>query len=215
VDYSLFWYLGNISTFIPLVPIIFSLFIFKRFTPIQQLLIVWIILAFSADVLAYYAWQTWQNNNPIYHVYAVVEFFLILRIFKLALPKLLTKKRFIFVYFSFLTFAVINAIAWQSVLIFNSNVTTVTAFMIIVLVLLYFYSLLLKEDLGPLGKMPIFWMSAGMMLYFTTNFILFFLSKNQDFSLEHGYTIWGIHAAVNILSICFYTYALWIQPKTE
>ncbi|MFT5821583.1 MAG: hypothetical protein ACI8ZM_002836 [Crocinitomix sp.] len=197
------------------MPIILSLFFYKRFIPVQRLLVVLVILAFTADITAYIFWQLWQNNNPIYHVYAVIEFFLILRIFKLELSSLFSNKLFNFVFVSFLVFAVINAVAWQNIFLFNSNVTTISSFLIIVLVLIYFFSLLQKENLEPLGKMPIFWISAGLMLYFSTNLVLFFISKNEIFALENGYTIWGIHAVVNIILFCFYTYALWIKPKTE
>lgn len=214
-DYSLFWYLAHISTFISIVPIVVGLFIFKRLTPIQRVLFTLVLLVFTTEVTAYVFWQKELNNNPIYHVYAIIEFFLILQIFKIELTNLLFHKTFNIVFVLFLMFGVVNAVLWQNVFIFNSNVTTVLSLLVIVLVLIYYYSLLQKAKLEPLDKMPIFWISSGMMLYFSTNLILFFISKNEIFINKNGYTIWSIHSVVNILSICFYTYALWIKPKTE
>jgi hypothetical protein len=215
VDYSLFWYLGHISTFISIVPVLLSVFIFKKLSPIQLRLVTLIIVLFTTELTANIVWRQQINNNPIYHVYAVVEFFLILRIFKLELTKLFTLNKFIIIFVSFLTFAIINVIVWQNIFVFNSNVTTLSSFLIVVLVLIYFYSLLQKENLAPLGRIPIFWISAGMMVYFSTNLILFFITKNETFELVNRHSIWSIHAMVSILSICFYTYALWIKPKTE
>ncbi len=215
MDYSLFWLLGHISTFIPLVPILLSLILFKRFIPTQRRLVYVVIMAFLADITAYIFWQTWQNNNPVYHVYAVVEFYLILRIFKFELRSFFSNTKFMIVFATFLVYAIINALAWQNIFTFNSNVTTASAFLMLVLVFIYFFSLLQKEKLEPLGRIPIFWISAGLMLYFSTNLVLFFISKNEVFALENGFTIWSVHAIVNIILFCFYTYALWIQPKTE
>jgi hypothetical protein len=197
------------------VPIVLALVIFKRLSAIQRRLLLLVVLVFTTELTANLIWRKNLNNNPIYHIYAVLEFFLILRIFKLELTNLFSKYVFNVLFIMFASFAVINAVVWQSVYMFNSNVTTVSSFLIVVLVLVYFYSLLQKENLEPLGKTPIFWISTGMMLYFSTNLILFFITKNETFVFEYRYTFWSIHAGVNIILFCFYTYALWIRPKTE
>ncbi len=215
MDYTFFWYLGHASTFISLIPLVLFLFIFRRLIPTQRRLTTLIVLVFVTEITANVMWLQQLNNNPVYHIYAVLEFYMILRIFKLELNNLLSNKIFNLLIITFFGFAIANAIWVQDVFSFNSNVTTASSLIIIVLVFIYFSSLLQKESLQPLHIVPMFWIGAGMTLYYTTNLALFFITSYELFVFENRHTIWSIHAIVNIILFCFYTYALWIQPKTE
>lgn len=212
---TLFWCLGQLSSFAGLVPLSFSLFKGRHFNPVQKRLLSLITLIFITEMVVNIVWLNSKNNNPIFHFYVVLEFYFMLRIFKLVLVPQLTNVQLNIIFFAFAGFAILNTCYVQNLFTFNSNATALSAFLMIVLALVYFYSLLKKGDYQRLDKTPMFWISAGMLIYFSTNLLLFFISKNEAFAARNGATIWGVHAIVNIVLMTFYTLALWIQPKAE
>ena len=86
-----------------------------------------------------------------------------------------------------------------------------------VLVGLYFRSKMARPvSLAPLEREPMFWVSAGLLLYFSGS-ILIFLSSNAllHLSLETSRTVWAIHALLFIFLNCFYVVALSVNPRPE
>ena len=57
--------------------------------------------------------------------------------------------------------------------------------------------------------------SAGILIYFSGNLILFYINNALNLTLEESYIIWGMHAVVNIVLILFYTRAIWVHPAKE
>jgi len=63
-----------------------------------------------------------------------------------------------------------------------------------------------------LTRYPMFWISAGVMIYFTPNFLLFVLSnyvlKQPGTDLRAD---WSIHSVSNLLANACYTVGLWLS----
>lgn len=88
---------------------------------------------------------------------------------------------------------------------------------VLALVGLYFRSKLARPmSLAPLEREPMFWVSAGLLLYFSGS-ILIFLSSNAllHLSLEASRNVWAIHALLYIFLNCFYVVALSVNPQPE
>lgn len=214
MNFNIFWILGQISAFFALIPLAVALIKYRQLDRVQKRLIGLIALTFITEMIANWVWSKQLNNNPIYHVYAVLEYFLILRIYSTAFNQ--NKKGYFIVLFTiFAGFAFINTLFFQDLSEFNSNVVTLSAALIVLLALSYFYSLLKQDDLVELIHLPLFWISAGMLIYYSTNFALFFIVQHNTFEFDNRFTIWGLHALINIVLFCFYTRALWVQTTKE
>jgi uncharacterized membrane protein YjjB (DUF3815 family) len=89
--------------------------------------------------------------------------------------------------------------------------------MVLVLVLLYFrHKLKLPMSLAPLEHEPMFWISAGLLLYFSGS-IFIFLSSNAvlNLSQELSRNVWAIHALLYSFLNGFYVVALSVDPRPE
>lgn len=87
---------------------------------------------------------------------------------------------------------------------------------VLVLVLLYFRRELLRHPvlLAPLEHEPMFWVSAGLLLYFSGS-ILIFVTSNLvlHLSVQVSRTLWAVHALLYIFLNCFYIVALCVDSR--
>lgn len=100
---------------------------------------------------------------------------------------------------------------------FNPVQHFVESVAVLALVLVYFRRKLARPiSLAPLEHEPMFWVSAGLLLYFSGN-ILIFLSSNLTLRLpkELSQNIWAIHALLYTFLNCFYVVALLVDPRPE
>jgi hypothetical protein len=67
---------------------------------------------------------------------------------------------------------------------------------------------------GPLEHEPMFWVSTGLLLYFSGN-VLIFLSSNAvlHLSLEISRNVWAVHALLYTFLNIFYVVALCVTPR--
>jgi hypothetical protein len=213
MDRNLFVYLSQISTYAAVVPLVISFFIFRRFNLIQKRLLLLVVVLFLTEIISTVLWSKNINNNPLFHIYTIIEFTILVKIYQSALANYFRPIFLNGLIAAFIIFAICNVIWLQSLFEFNSNVTIVSCLLCILLPIFYFYSLLKDAVLSRLDLNPMFWISFGLLIYFSTNLITFYL--NQDLMLEDRYTIWGIHSVVNTVLVIFYIVALWVKPKMD
>ncbi|AXT62014.1 hypothetical protein D1816_17165 [Aquimarina sp. AD10] len=213
---ELFFIIGNISSLVIIVPIVFAILKYNRLNKVQVSLGYILILVFIVELITNIFWHKKINNLPIFHFYAIFEFLLIVNIYKSALSGLFSKGVFIILAIGFTAFAIINMFFFQNIFEFNSNVTTVMGVLVVFFALSYFYKLLKEVRYSALETNPMFWINSGFLIYFSSNLILFFINNNLfKEASEASYMVWGLHAIVNIILILFYTIAIWVKPKEQ
>ncbi|AXG69728.1 hypothetical protein KORDIASMS9_01955 [Kordia sp. SMS9] len=211
---ELFGNLSLISSIAVILPLFLALWKYRRLQAVQQKLLYLLVTIFIIEAIANVLWLQKENNLPVYNVYSILEFLLIINIYKDALKRLFSKHFFAVLAVAFTLFAIVNMCFIQNIKTFNSNVTTTLSFIVIFLSLSYFYALLQEEIYSPLDKKPLFWINAGFLIYFSSNLILFFIN-NSMFTKpdEVSHLVWGLHAIVNIILMLFFTIAVWIHPN--
>jgi len=99
---------------------------------------------------------------------------------------------------------------------FNTWQRFAESVLILGLVLLYFYRVIRELVIVHLEREPLFWVSVGLLLYFSGN-VFIFVSSN--YVLQHSKALslrmWDIHAMLYMVLYGFYTWALWIIPSTR
>lgn len=203
------------SAFSVIIPLIFALLFFARLTKVQRKLTLLLLVVLIVEITTNVMWYHEMNNLLIYHVYTVVEFLLFLNIFKEVLSKLITLLGVVLLGTGFSLFSVIISLFYQRIYEFNSIAITVLSVSMILIALASFYSLLKEHSYSKVERNPIFWISAGILIYFSGNLILFYINNALNLTLEESYIIWGMHAVVNIVLILFYTRAIWVHPAKE
>ncbi len=206
--------LSLVSSFIVIMPLLCSVFKLKSLNRVQIGLIYILIAVLLVESISSILWYKKLNNLPLYHFYTIVEFLLIVNIYKKELSKKFTKKFFTLLSIGFVIFAIINTLFFQNLQTFNSNVTSLLGLIVIFFSLSYFYALLKEVKYSSLETNPMFWINSGFLIYFSSNLILFFIN-NSVFkgSTEASFTLWGLHAFINIVLTIFYTIAIWVHPK--
>ncbi len=206
--------LSFISSLAVILPLCVALWKYRRLGVMQQKLRYLLITIFIVEVIANVLWFRKENNMPVYNIYSILEFLLIVHMYKDALKRLFSKHFFTILSLVFVIFAIINMSVLQGIKTFNSNVTTMLGFIVIFLSLSYFYALLKEEIYSPLDKKPMFWINAGFLIYFSSNLILFFINNSMFTKPDAvSHLVWGLHAIVNIILIFFFTIAVWIHPN--
>ncbi len=196
-------------------PLVISIFRFKFFNFSQKRLLLLILVTVLVEVISRVLWDKRMNNLSVYHFYTIIEFLLIVNIYRKELSILFSKLFFTIMGILFTVFAIVNTLFFQDLNTFNSNATTVLGLLVIFFALSYFYALLKEVKYSALENNPMFWVNSGFLIYFSSNLILFFINNNlfKGGSNEAGYLIWGLHAIVNIVLTIFYIIALWVNPK--
>ena len=213
---ELFGTLRFISSFAVILPLLIALSKYHRLSKIQQKLVYLLITTLVVESISNVLWYQKINNLPVYHFYSIVEFILIVHIYKDELKKLFPKRFFYTIVAAFTIFSIVNMMYFQSLQTFNSNVTTLSGILVIFLALSYFYALLKEVKYSSLETNPMFWLNAGFLIYFSSNLLLFFVNNSlfqESKAKKVSYLLWGLHTVVNIILIIFYTISVWVNPK--
>ena len=99
---------------------------------------------------------------------------------------------------------------------FNSLQRFVESFLVLGLVLLYFYKVIRELVIVHLEKEPMFWVSVGLLLYFSGN-VFIFISSNYviQHSRDLSMKLWDVHAILYMVLNGLYAGALWISPSSK
>ncbi len=213
---NIFEIIGNISSFIVILPLLLSIYKNKLLNVAQKRLFVLLVVILITELISNILWYLRINNLPVFHFYTIVEFLLILNIYRNELTRLFSKTFFILLSLGYIMFAITNMLFLQDLGTFNSNTTTVMGLVVIFLALSYFYALLKEMKYSSLENNPMFWLNSGFLIYFSSSLILFYINNNMfKESTEASYLVWGLHAIINIVLIIFYTITIWVNPKKQ
>lgn len=212
---ELFENLSWVSSYLVIAPLIVFLVRRKKLNLVQRKLVALLLLILLTEIASNILWYEFITNHPLYHFYSIIEFLLILNLYASILSEWISKKWFFITGSCFVVFAVGNMLFLQNLFEFNSNVTTLSAFFIILLTIFTYFHFLHRSSDQSLSRTPAFWINTGLLLYFSSNLVLFYVGNKVDLTLDESYTIWGLHSIFNCVQITLFTLALWIHPKKD
>ncbi|MCP9752341.1 hypothetical protein [Ferruginibacter sp. HRS2-29] len=173
--------------------------------PKEARVLLWYLLAnavisIASSALAFYH----LPNTPLYHAGTVVETMLMLYFFY----ELFRQKIFAtYILWGIILFPVaglINSLFFQPILTFNSYTLSLQSLLIILCCFLYWWHK--DEDIQHTWpEIPLNWFVSGLLLYFSSSFLLFTFSNMalEYVSVKNFILIWNIHAALSILMFIF------------
>ena len=188
----------------------------KELNKPQKYLLILVLITAVVEFVSLLLWRQKINNLPLYHFYAIVEFFILSSIFQLQLRERVPSFWIISLKIGMVVFASLNIIFFQNIYEFNSNVIVASSVILIAFSFIYFYYLLNAGHHYPLESNYMFWISTGVLIYFSSSLALFCLTSYLlSLPIETQTIVWGIHAVFNILHYLAFTIALWLKPMTK
>ncbi len=178
----------------------------------QLRLLAWVLIVSSlTEICAFTLVEGFKvsNNLFLYHFYIIVLFVLVNRIYKRTLKELYSGVTANWILFIFLVFALINTVGFQPFQVFNSNVIVVAGMLFIFYSLSYFYHRLTVGFMEKWYQEPLFWLSSGLLIHYSSTLMLFFA---VNFMLDKSSALigvsWMLNAGLNVLLNLFYVLAI-------
>jgi hypothetical protein len=181
----------------------------KRFE--QKMIALYIMLAFITEIFAKIIGAIHLNNLPVLHVYTLLQFLIVAWLYKPFMSGRIMPIIWLVFTVAFLIGSIINSLFIQSVWVFNGYARASESLIIVLFVLWYFRKLLFSEEaVKPLQDIPMFWISTGMLFYFSACFFVFLLSGDVYIINSKVFAIsWAFHDLILIIHYIFITAALW------
>lgn len=163
------------------------------------------IVSVLAEIQANLASKIWHTNLPGLYVYTAIEFIA----FSLVFYWHMQNKRGWRLFISINIVVLIGVAVAEAV---NTKLNTpndisrgYASVFLVVYTLRYLYHLFAKDDIRYMWEYPMFWLCAGMLIYFGGN-VLYFLTRtyliDQAAHLEWAYDYF--HGVLNIIAYCLY-----------
>lgn len=206
----------NISVFILLLPIVVGFIRYQRLGRDQKTLL-WMICIVATNQFISWAWSIWimpENNLPFFYVYILIEFlFLSFIYFKRFFPHSPRPIRLIWpgiVLSIWLLIFLWPGAMWT----YPDLLRAIEGIVLILFAALYFLQVFKEGTIVRLTDNFLFWVSAGILVYFASNILLFLYSDLiAEQRMEVFELIWMIHSVLTILLYFSFTLALRCQKK--
>ncbi len=152
-----------------------------------------------------------MNNFPGIHIFIFTALlFYSIIYYKVSSSLVLKRVVFILSAIGFLVL-IISTIFFEGFMDYPSIANTVLSMVVIVFSLMYFYQLLSRQEFVHIEKQGLFWISAGVLLYFATNVFLFMLFKR--ILEDHQEDLYMIHTVTNIIANILFTVGILCKPQ--
>ncbi|WP_046757244.1 hypothetical protein [Kordia jejudonensis] len=199
------------------LPILVMIFRFKRFTKLFWTLAILLIVAAIISYSAYLIYLEKENNMYLLHMYTVLEYALWSVFYYQLFENKVVKKVIVSMLIIFVIFSVTNTIYWQSLTTFNSYSRSVEGAFLLCFAIAWFYKVFVDRTIVRLETHPVFWINAGVLVYFSGSFLLF-ISNNflVHISRQHFFEAWTLHGLFLIIHYLFIAIGIWlIKHKKE
>jgi hypothetical protein len=186
---------------------------FRRLSQPLRYLALSVVCAMVVQVIGLVLWAQKIPNLFLYPFYIFSEFALLAYMYRQAIPSQAVKRVVPLLIGAFGLYCLAD-LAWHKQAIqFNSWPMFVESLALLALVFVFFHRLITDAVVVRLGRYPLFWVSAGLLLYFAGN-ALIFVSSNYllAFSNDLNIRVWLIHAVLCCILYSFYIVALCLRP---
>lgn len=180
----------------------------------QKLLVLLVGLAILAETSSRILALSGFSSYPVFHIYILVEFSVLLLIYQSIFDRFLTKKRTTLILVSFWLLGLINVLFDQPLHLPNTNMTTLISAIWILVSILYFFWVLNRMKYAKIERSALFWISIGLLVYYGSTFVLFaFGGQLVPVSLRETFSVWVLNVFFNTLHYLCFNIALWMDPE--
>lgn len=152
-------------------------------------------------------------SNGVGTVYEYLEYAMILLLYQTQLAPQ-RKFPFIVIIVVLIIIQTIETFAFRGVTDFHAFSMAIFAIVVTILVLAYFFKLIRNLPTVHIYYIPMFWISIGMLAFFTGNFFLYVV---RDYLVQvmkdNMIFYWSLHNILGIVAYIFYSIGMWQAKK--
>ena len=154
------------------------------------------------------------NNLFLMPVYSAVELLLLALVYNLTLQSSSFAKAMPWLVGGYVAYVLFDSLSTPTLKVYRPGQQVIQGLLVLSFVGLYFSKLMDELRIQRLKQEPMFWVSAGLFLYFT-GYLLIALFSNVllQYSLSLSRSIWAVHSVLFIVLYVCYCAALWLSPK--
>lgn len=156
------------------------------------------------------------NTVFLYNIHNIIGFWIISYLYFRLLNGKFWRYFVIFSNIIFLSFALYDfeTLSDWNTARFNDYSYPIAGFFIIILLLQFFYQLLKKLEVPRLSDFPLFWFSAGALIYYSGTFFMYLVIHTVNTNHHLGRLYWPIDAILSITFHVLVAIAVWkIRPN--
>lgn len=206
-------FIAYLSMYSIALPLTVGLVLYHRLQHIQKVILLLVLLSVSTEIIAHLVRYQGNIQNLIYSLFTVLEYMLLAYVFAQGVKPFLKQPFFWKITTSFLLFVIVDMIWISGIEQFNSYSTAIEGLVLILFSLIFFYKTLQDLKIKHLEREPLFWISTGVLLYFSSSLFIFLFTNYVNSSNRALFIIWGIHGIFSILLNISYSIALWVKPN--
>lgn len=154
-----------------------------------------------------------DTNSPWYHILTPLLFLLLTRFFSDYLDKGKYSSSAWVLPMGFTILIIINATLGSGFYVFPSMIIGLYSLLGIMLSLGYFFYLLRFPKENYIERVPMFWVSSGLLIYFSGNLLVWFGFNFYDRELYKS--IYRVNYMLTVLLYSFFTIAICLNPQSE
>jgi hypothetical protein len=156
-----------------------------------------------------------KTNVPYYHVITPLLFSLFILVYQGFLRSFKVKYLDLWLISGFALFSAWNATYGDGLFRFNSLGLGVYAFLLMGLSISYFFRLMMTLEVVRLEREPMFWVSAGVLITFSGNFLLWLTMNYLLKEKEVAVSFYRISIILGFILNIFLTVAFVCNKKTD
>ncbi len=152
---------------------------------------------------------------PFFHLYILVEGVVLMRVFASFLSPFISKKAIYASAAAFIVIWTINVLLYDGFKGYPTYILVVKGVILIILAVSWFVKVQREKKVQHPEKLFAFWLSTGVLLFFSGNMLLFIFSNFIFTQERHVFiALWGTHAILVILLYLIYTIAfIWARKN--
>lgn len=206
----------QIAVYIVALPLLAGALRWKRHSRMQRLLFFYLCLLFPLQIVADQLAAHQINNMPLAHLYTALEFGVLLWIFRLGWPRPWRAAFFWGILGAYYAWTLLATLFLEPLHTFNAWGRSTEGFLFICISLAWFIAVMQELRIVRLYRSFMFWISAGTLLYFAGNLLIFIFGQSiLAMDTATSYEVWTIHAVLNILLYFIYTISFLCPPDRK
>lgn len=208
-------FIANFSSVPLAIACVIGIVRYRRFDLTRRYLVWLSLLALVVTAISFSLYYHKQPNLFLFPIDTAIEFTFLALMYRRALRPMGVTRYLLGAIGIFLMGTAITFNPDPKSVEFSAVQHFVESVVVLALVILYFRRVVKPPGISaPLEHEPMFWVSAGLLLYFGANSLTFLTSNiTLLYSRELSWDIWTIHAAFYAILNVFYIVALSVNPR--
>ena len=174
-----------------------------------------LLITFIVEATGYYMLRNKIKHAFIFHFYAPIEFSILSYLFYREIQTSWIRKMILLVMPLFLIFSTVNIFYLQKLKVYNSYGFIIKGVLVVCWILLFFYDLYNNDKFENPLRLPMFWISIGLLFFFSgTIFLNGYIEHLMKTNMDLARKVFRINLSLNIFLYLCISYGLtWKKIK--